>query len=108
MNLAQHFKGPPQPKLKPFVSLEWRQSAKGKDCQLRLDGCRNDKDTTVLCHIRMFTWAGMGQKAHDFLAFYGCNHCHAKQERGEASAEDMLLALGRTLTEHYREGRIRG
>ena len=71
-----------------------------------LPGCEGS-ETVVLCHIRMFSWAGMGEKPHDFLGFYGCRSCHEKQERGEASAEDVLLALGKTLTIHYEEGRIK-
>ena len=91
-------------KAKRFVSKAWRNSANGKACTMGLPGC-DHSGTTVLCHIRKFSWAGMGQKPHDFLAFYGCASCHAKQERGECSDEDLLLALGKTLTIHYEDGR---
>ena len=99
---------PVQQKQPQFVSKEWRQSAKGQDCQLRLDGCQNDTETVVLCHFRIFSWAGLGQKPHDFLAAFGCGHCHRLLDLnpGSYSVEDMLLALGRTLEIHYREGRI--
>ena len=97
-------------RIPPFVSPAWRKSAKGKPCTLRLDGCQNDTDTTVLCHLRMFGWAGMSQKPHDFLAVYACAHCHdILDRRGTRAIEDpwdVVRALGETLTIHHEEGRI--
>lgn len=112
MNLAHIFKGPPGPKTKPFVSTEWRKSAKGKMCKLQIKGvCNHDPQTTVLAHLRMFGWAGTAQKPHDFLAVYACSACHdALDWRGTkvgVDPWDILQALGETLTDHYEEGRIR-
>lgn len=99
-----HFKCP------PFRSDKWRQSARGKNCTLRLCGCNGDTETTVLAHLRMFGWGGMGSKPHDFLAVYACQHCHDILDRRDASApigfDDILRALGETLIEHYKEERI--
>jgi hypothetical protein len=54
-----------------------RKSANGEDCTLCLPGCRNDTETVVLCHLRMFGGGGMGKKPPDSEAVYGCGHCHS-------------------------------
>lgn len=61
-----------RPKMTPA-----RKSAKGQDCTLCLPGCRNDTETVVLCHLRMFGGGGMGYKPPDSEAVYGCDHCHS-------------------------------
>ena len=61
-----------RPKMTPA-----RKSAKGQDCTLCLPGCRNDTETVVLCHLRMFGGGGMGCKPPDSEAVYGCDHCHS-------------------------------
>lgn len=92
-----------------FVSKPWRNSARGKDCTLRLDCCNHDPATVVLAHIRRFGWGGMGCKPHDFLAVYACSACHDVLDSRAADApigdDDILRALGETLTIHYAEGR---
>lgn len=107
MNLMN--KGAMGLRVPPFVSAEWRKSARGQNCTLMLPGCRNDTATTVLCHLRMFGWAGAAQKPHDFLAVYACGHCHdLLDRRGTKAAVDpweILRALGQTLITHYEEGR---
>ena len=60
-----------RPKMTPA-----RKSAKGKDCTLCLPGCRNDAETVVLCHLRMFGGGGMGLKPSDLESAYGCFDCH--------------------------------
>ncbi|MBQ2263249.1 MAG: DUF1364 family protein [Loktanella sp.] len=95
---------------KPVVSKAMRNAARGKDCTLRLDGCRNDTSTVVLCHLRMFGAAGMGQKPHDALAVFGCASCHAKLDRADTSGtwgyEDVLRALILTLSQQIASGNI--
>ncbi len=54
-----------------------RKSARSEDCTLCLPGCRNDTETVVLCHLRMFGGGGMGKKPPDSEAVYGCDHCHS-------------------------------
>ena len=54
-----------------------RQSARDEECTLRLPGCNLRTDTTVLCHSnRLEDGKGMGLKASDLNAAYGCAHCH--------------------------------
>jgi hypothetical protein len=58
-----------RPKMTPI-----RRSAKGEECQFGLAGiCNANTETTVLCHKN---GAGMGMKAPDTLAAYGCSDCH--------------------------------
>ena len=58
--------------------MNLRKEAKGRDCQIRLDGaCGNNRDTVVLCHIHKPSISGgMGLKAEDELGAWGCNTCH--------------------------------
>ena len=95
---------------KPVKSKPMRNAARDKDCTLRLDGCRNDRATVVLCHLRMFGAAGMGQKPHDAIAVYGCASCHARLDRADTSGtwgyEDVLRALIHTLGDQIASGNI--
>ena len=96
---------------KPVRSKIMRNAARDKDCTLRLDGCRNDRATVVLCHLRMFGAAGMGQKPHDAIAVYGCAHCHAildrvNQPEAPIGDGDILRALIHTLGDQIASGNI--
>ena len=54
-----------------------RQSAKNQECTLLLPGCLYTTETTVLCHSNLLSdGRGMGIKAPDTRAAYGCRHCH--------------------------------
>lgn len=55
-----------------------RRAARGQDCTLQLDGiCNRDPATTVLCHSNYLAdGKGMGLKAPDTAAAFGCALCH--------------------------------
>lgn len=55
-----------------------RRSARGEDCTLMIPGvCNCDPETVVLCHSnRLADGKGMGLKAPDTEAAYGCSCCH--------------------------------
>lgn len=55
-----------------------RKAARGQDCTLRIPGvCNFDPDTTVLCHSNnLADGKGMGLKAPDTEACFGCSACH--------------------------------
>ena len=54
-----------------------RNAARGRDCTLRLAVCNFDPDTTVLCHSNFLAdGKGMGLKAPDTAAAFGCSACH--------------------------------
>lgn len=56
-----------------------RESARGKECEIRLEGiCCGDPSTTVLCHMN---GGGIGKKRLDIHAAYGCATCHAAVDR---------------------------
>lgn len=62
------------PKMTPI-----RRAARGQDCQLQILGvCNGDSTTTVLCHSnRLADGKGMGLKAPDEAACFGCASCHS-------------------------------
>jgi len=55
-----------------------RRAARGQDCTLSLPGvCNFDPTTTVLCHSNFLAdGKGMGLKAPDTAAAFGCCACH--------------------------------
>ena len=55
-----------------------RRAARGRDCTLMIPGvCNRDPATTVLCHSnRLADGKGMGLKAPDSAACFGCSDCH--------------------------------
>lgn len=61
------------PKPTRWQSEKYRKAANGESCKLRLPGCRDERDTVVLCHR---PGAGMGTKSSDHDAVDGCRHCH--------------------------------
>ena len=62
-----------RPKMTPI-----RKSARNQECTLCLPGvCNRDPATTVLCHSNFLAdGKGMGLKAPDTAAAYGCSSCH--------------------------------
>lgn len=76
-----------------------RRSARDEECTIILPGvCNRRTDTTVLCHDnRLKSGKGMGLKAPDTEAAYGCSCCHdvldGRRPRPEWLTADMVLAL---------------
>jgi hypothetical protein len=62
-----------RPKMTPI-----RKSARNQECTLRFPGiCNRDPATTVLCHSNSLAdGKGMGLKAPDTAAAFGCSCCH--------------------------------
>ncbi len=51
-----------------------RESAKGKDCLVRIPGvCNFDPATVVLAHLN---GGGMGMKKNDLFGAFCCSSCH--------------------------------
>lgn len=102
----------PAPKpAKPAHVDAVRNSARGEDCTLRLEGvCNFDPETTILAHLRLFGSAGVGQKPPDFAAVYACEACHSAIDRrgsqyeGTWGFEDLLRALMLTHRRLYAKG----
>jgi hypothetical protein len=50
-------------------------SARGEDCQVRLEGiCNFNPETTIPAHLN---GGGMGYKHNDMFIAYACSACHA-------------------------------
>ena len=83
-----------------------RRAARGQDCTLRLAVCNFDPDTTVLCHSNfLIDGKGMGMKAPDMAAAFGCSACHDVLDGRRLRPADLSLvgleaafrsAVGRT------------
>lgn len=70
-----------------------RASARGQQCTLQIVGvCTHDTYTTVLCHIHDET-KGMGNKAEDTSAVFGCFACHRAIDLHSLPREDELFYL---------------
>lgn len=78
------------PKITPI-----RRAARGQDCTLQILGvCNGDATTTVLCHSnRLADGKGMGLKAPDTAACFGCSSCHDVLD-GRAPRPDHLTYDG--------------
>jgi len=55
-------------------NMKITNSARGEDCQVRLeDVCNFNPETTIFAHIG---GGGMGYKSHDIHGAYCCSSCH--------------------------------
>lgn len=71
-----------------------RRAARNQDCALRLAGiCNFDPATTVLCHSNFLADdKGMGLKAPDTAAAFGCSACHDVLDGRRPCPADLSLA----------------
>ncbi len=93
-----------------IVSTKLRNSAKGEVCTFCIPGiCFPNNETVVLCHIRDEA-KGMGNKANDWSAAFGCHACHAAIDQHRLSKEDELFyslrAMQRTQARWIERGLI--
>lgn len=80
-------------KAKGLRSTPIRRAARGQDCTLRLAVCNFDHDTTVLCHSNFLAdGKGMGLKAPDTAAAFGCSACHDVLDGRRPRPADLSLA----------------
>lgn len=80
------------------ISKALRNSAKGRNCSLRLDGCLYSPETVVLAHLPC-GHKGVGMKSPDQMAVFACQHCHSILDgahRNEIPSSDLLRALAET------------
>lgn len=80
-----------------------RQSARNEECTIRLPMvCNFDTATTVLCHSNeLADGKGMGLKAPDHMAAYGCSACHDVIDGRRPRPAGLTLEL---VTALFREG----
>ena len=56
-----------------------RKSAKGEECQVRIEGvCNFNPETTVFAHLG---GGGMGMKHKEIFGAYCCSSCHDEIDR---------------------------
>lgn len=89
------------------------KAARGRDCQVRLLGCPNNTETTVLAHYRLAGTCGVGIKPNNLQGAWCCDYCHGVCD-GRIKApegwtrEDIRLAhaegVMRTIDILVREG----
>ena len=78
-----------------------RKAARGQDCTIVLPGvCNCDPATSVLCHSNeLADGKGMGLKAPDTAAAFGCSACHdvldGRRPRPAWLTKDQVLAAFR-------------
>lgn len=78
------------------------KEARGRDCTVRLPGCPNNTDTTVLAHYRLAGTCGMGLKPNNLQGAWCCVWCHDRidgRARHEMARSEMRL--------YHAEGVIR-
>lgn len=81
-----------RPKMTPI-----RKAARNQECTLRFPGCNYNTETTVLCHSNELSdGKGMGLKAPDTNAAFGCSSCHdmldGRSKRPEGFGHDLMIA----------------
>ena len=77
--------------------MNLREEARGKQCQIRSDYCNGNAETTVLCHIHKPSISGgMGLKANDLLAAWGCSDCHDLVD-GKGAGKNLMLRQERDI-----------
>ena len=78
-----------------------RNAARGRNCTLRLDGCKNDTATTVFAHAPSID-NGMGLKqARDFWGAFACQHCHDVADGRIENMTSLALICQRWLAGVY-------
>jgi hypothetical protein len=83
-----------RPKMTPI-----RRAARNQECTLQILGvCNGDTATTVLCHSNQLAdGKGMGLKAPDTEACFGCSSCHdvldGRRPRPAGMTLESLLVL---------------
>lgn len=82
-----------------IASKKVRDSARGKDCTVRMPGiCSFDPATTVLAHIPCGQ-KGVGMKGFDTVAVYACANCHDVidgRRMGQVDWQDIPRAIAET------------
>jgi hypothetical protein len=82
-------------------------SAKGRDCEIRIPGYPHSRDTVVHCHYPMGgVTSGIASKSHDLLGARGCYDCHRIVDGRDLTAEERALD-GEWIKDRFREGIVR-
>jgi hypothetical protein len=73
---------------------KFTKAARGRDCLVRLPGCPNNTETTVLAHYRLAGTCGVGMKPNNLQGAWACSYCHdAVDGRIQISLDHSELRL---------------
>ena len=85
-----------------------RQTARGRECQVRSPVCNHNPETVVLAHLN---GAGMGRKQPDWAGSWACSACHSWLDGGYVKTHTRderdlahLWGMKRTLEILFDEG----
>lgn len=86
-----------------------RAQARGRGCQVRLDCCNTNSETTVLAHFRLLGISGIGLKPPDLIGAWACSACHAYVDSHKDAATQLAFAHGCFRTQYilWKEGAIK-
>lgn len=82
-------------------------------CHIRLDVCRDERDTVVWCHSNLQRHGkGVGLTAHDCFGCFGCYRCHHEIDHGQAMPREMKeqamqLGMDRSLLWLWKHGLLK-
>lgn len=89
------------------------KAARGRDCTIRLPGCPNNTETTVLAHYRLAGTCGTSMKPNDLQGAWGCSYCHDRVDgraKCDMGREELRLyhaeGVMRTQDQLLREGKV--
>ena len=92
-------------KQKRHESKKLRDSARGKECQVRIPGmCNRNPETTILAHIN---GGGTGTKTSDLFGAFCCSSCHdivdgkVRQDAFSRDEIDLMHRQGVQRTQQY-------
>lgn len=92
------------------VSKHLRDSARGKDCTLRIYGvCNFNAETTVLAHVPSGS-KGVGMKGIDTVSVYACSACHDAldgRSKHEIDWQDIPRAIAETHQQMIKAGLLK-
>lgn len=82
-----------------------RKAARNQECTLRFPVCNYNIETTALCHSNLLAdGKGMGLKAPDTAAAFGCSSCHdlldGRMPMPEGYSRELMLAQFEAGVEH--------
>lgn len=76
------------------MAINLRKEAKGRECQVRLNGiCNHNPETVVLAHYRMTRLNGVGIKPDDIFGAWACYACHDECDRRTRKLEADFVRL---------------
>ncbi len=73
---------------------KFTKAARGRDCLVRLPGCPNNTETTVLAHYRMAGTCGVGMKPNNLQGAWCDDYCHSRVDgrvKSDLSREELRL-----------------